>query len=210
MGAASFWEQGGGKGAREATSAWDKLTILSAGKSWTFPGVTEVNGARGQEIDQRKPQGAHGGALTFKGVPPVQLDILCTVWTAEQWDALQEVLAEIMPKPRGALTEAELKKAKEGRCFTALHPALTVLGVCQVAFETVSAPRPGPIVGSKQVAIKAREFFPPSKTPKTAVRAGSPSVSVVKELQDKNPYSRAGNAPQVKPSSSASYCGPTG
>jgi len=212
MGGLPFWPTGGGLGPLESSEPWDRLTITAGGNVVTFPGICEVvPEPRKVEIDQRKPQGQHGGTLTSKGVPPAAIDITCTVWTAAQWEKLQKIVAAIMPRPRGAMTEAELKRKKEFQTFSAFHPSLSLLNICAVVFESVGPAMPGSIPGTRQVKIKAREYFAPSRTSKTAVKKSSgPGVALVKEFQDKSPVSKPANAPKAKPSSDKAFCGPGG
>lgn len=214
MGGLSFWPTGGGIGALESQQPWDRLTITAGGRVVAFPGICEVTPEpRKVEIDQRKPQGKHGGTLTSKGVPPVGIEIACTVWTAEQWEKLQKIVAVIMPKPRGAMTEAELKNKKEFQTFSIFHPSLSMLNICAVVIESVGPALPGSVAGSRTVKIKAREYFAPSKSDNTAVKKAAPTVAVVKEFQDKNAYSKGAkpaNSSQPKPSTDKNFTGPNG
>ena len=183
--------------ARYSDHPWD--TAWMGGKQ--LPGLCEVaNGLTEIGIDMKKPDGADGSTITVKGYKPGKFEISCTVWTEEQWTALQDVIGTVW---RRAQKGSKLKSL----AFDVSHPALQLLEVHSCVVQAVTYPQPGKFEGSKVVQFKCLENVPAGKHSKTQTVSKAPGV--VEKLQAER-AGEANNATPAKPSSLKTETGPKG
>lgn len=188
---------------------WDTL-IWGGGEAW--PGLAQVKLSQAMKIDAKKAKGKNGGTPTFHGREPAKnIDIRVVVWTAKQFEKLQERLAFVWPKNPD-------KKAPAHHDIT--HPNCALLGV-KSAFPTeVSGLEDGPVPFAKTISIKAQEFRlgdgkDHSKTVKGST--GPDNVLLPKRLRKPKPGpagqttstpSTPANQNQSLPSQDASFTAP--
>ena len=80
------------------TYEWDYLYL--AGVRW--PGICEVTGSGvSRRVDAKATKGSDGAVLKDEGMDLAKLTIKLTIWNAEQWTMLQELLPSVHPRSSG-------------------------------------------------------------------------------------------------------------
>jgi hypothetical protein len=177
-----------------------------------LPGTCSVEALPEHVYDRQKVEGRDGATLVLRGYLPGPIDIEWTLWTEEQWEKAQEVIAKIWRKPgKLAPSEGGSKKTAaaaaeatvvEERALDIRHPGLQLLGVQRVVIRGISPPKRGPVPQSRVINIKCLEYVPtPKKKQKPTKVAGSASklAPVASFLQPKNGLGPSPSATDAKP-----------
>lgn len=124
---------------------WDTL-ILGAD---TWPGLARVEVTRSQKWDDAEAKGAHGQEPKYQGRGVAGLTITVIVWTSEQYELLEELVARIEPEP-GAETPGPLDIA---------HPVARFRRIRKVKVESIDGPDEEDS-GQWSITIHAKEMSP--------------------------------------------------
>jgi hypothetical protein len=227
MAGAAFWDLVGyGTGETVSDDPWD--TVELDGKK--MPGVCEVKGLAQLEVDQKKGKGRNGAALTISGYLPGPFEIVCTVWTPDQWTHLQRILDDVWNDPPKKSVQKTTTKvtqvgqnadgtpinttstvkvavpSKERVSFSVRHPALQALKITACIVQGVTFPEPGSVVGTRVVRFKCIEFRKPDPKPATKT-ANAPAPPVVPKIRNQD---QPLNFTPLKPSAEPTKLGPKG
>ena len=101
-----------------------------AGSS-VFPGLSTVEGSMQRQVDTKTFPGNMPSTLVL-GWLPAKFSVKTTIWTDEQWQAMQPILAGIaqvnLRPQKGSTGNSDSRKV-----FTVYHPTLSVIGIYQAA-----------------------------------------------------------------------------
>lgn len=170
-----FWGAGsaGYEGPVYMPNVWDTLFI----RGIQIPGKVEVRALPEQQVDVQKAPARDGATATWQGYMPGPIDIEVLLWTRPQYEAWQEVIAQLWPRPgkiapgtkfddkTSTSTAKVAAQLAERNAFEIKHPALVDLRISRVIIKGISLPVPGPIPQSRVVNIKAIEFCPTTGQP---------------------------------------------
>lgn len=211
MAGAAFWGSGVDGPTTFSNGAGDKLRTINQTYSdhpWDIayiagrplPGECEVlDGLTEIGIDNKNPDGKDGSAITVKGYRPGPFIIACTVWTLEQWDALQDIVARVWRRPN--------KKAKVADVAVSVHhPALEMYGIGSAVLTGCTMARNGRFDGAKTVHFKFLENVPAGSKGKRQTKTAGQNHALpqIKDAQ------RPANAPPLPPSKNRGQLGPGG
>ncbi len=129
---------------------WDSVTL----GDFLLPGLCFVEVDRSVEIERAKPGNSTGAQLKLKGTKLADVTIDWRVWTAAQWDEMQEILTQL----------ESLDGKKELRSWTMFNPVTFNRGIYSVAIEKIQGPT-WDSKGFMGVKLKCVEWNPPP--PKT-------------------------------------------
>ncbi len=118
-----FWD--------DAPGAWETLSLGGV----TLPGLAFVSGRVARKMDTRSRAGADGATVRDRGYEPAQIEIHVKVWTAEQLEQLEQILATIHPRnvvqpttPNQARAERDLERARQREAATRTGPFAGAVG----------------------------------------------------------------------------------
>jgi hypothetical protein len=170
-----------------------------------LPGICSVEALPEHIYDRQKADGRDGATLILRGYLPGPIDITWTIWTEEQWQKAQEIIAKIWRKP-GKLAQASAgKKAAssdevamtEERAIDIRHPGLQLLGVQRVVILGISPLRQGPQPQARVINIKCLEYVPSPATGK--VKTNKPVGGSKATIDQGDPaYQQSTNDPPSK------------
>jgi hypothetical protein len=146
---------------RDWQDAWDTLIL---GED-TWPGVWEISGPGvSRKIDVKKTKGQDGATMKDEGYQPARLTLTGIVWTEDQWDELQRLVAKVHPrKAGGSRTPLEI-----------YHPQSSLLGINQIYIDKIGIPRkPTAGDGKLSISMSALEWVPAPKPVKTGAGTGT-------------------------------------
>jgi hypothetical protein len=162
---------GGGLTAPAGIAYWDDRgqpidweIVYLAGVGW--PGVAEVSGAGcSRKIDVQKTKGEDGAALKDEGYEPARLTITLKIYSAQDWQRLQELLPLIHPRKKGgARTPIDI-------CY----PSVNLLGITQIYIDKIPIPaKPSAEDGILVLELSAIEWFPEPQPVKKGAGTGKP------------------------------------
>lgn len=109
-------------------SAWDVITLNGV----RAPGSARLEGGKHIPYDRKAALGLLVGAASLFVFDPVTFTLTLSLWTPEQWDALQKLTPQILPAP-GPNPDPRAVKVE--------YPSLQWLGVDTVYFEGAELPR---------------------------------------------------------------------
>lgn len=146
---------------------WDILTLNNK----RAPGIAEVNVTPHMQIDIKKTTGFDGGPTIELGHKAAKVDIAITLWTAEQWEAMQAILAEIWRLP-GREPKGSTALTRTRRAAVAIsHPNCAIYGISAVLIEGPEGLVPAPgIPGAKLLRIRAVQYIPPARSAKPVTK----------------------------------------
>jgi hypothetical protein len=132
-------------------SAWD--TAILGGRR--LPGLVKVEGEPGRNIDVNTTPGSDGATIIDKGYAVAKPTIKVTIWTPQQWDDLQAILAIIAPKPGKS-------SKKPPPAVPLVHPGANAVGINAVLIVGT------PILqhvgkGVHEMSIKCVQWLKPKK-----------------------------------------------
>jgi len=140
---------------RDWQEAWDELIL---GED-TWPGVWEISGPGvSRKIDVKKTKGEDGATIKDEGYQPARITLTGIIWTEEQWDLLQRLIAKVHPrKPGGLRTPLEI-----------YHPQSSLLGITQIYIDKIGIPKkPTAGDGKLSISMSALEWVPQPKPVRT-------------------------------------------
>jgi hypothetical protein len=178
-----------------ADNPWDVVYLDDA----PMPGICDVAGLARLRLDDKKAKGQNGSVLTIQGYQPGPFDIVCTIWTPEQFEILCNLIDNIWNIPRAdASSRKELTK-KLRKAHTVSHPKLDLYKIAFCEVQEVAFPEDGSEQGTKVFKFKCKEVKPPQKTNATKTpKATGPTR--IPEYQDKDrPANLAPAAPSKNP-----------
>jgi hypothetical protein len=136
-------------------SVWDVATL--GGRK--LPGLVKVDGAEvGRKWDVKTGPGIDGATTTDQGYEVAKPTLTLLLWTPEQWEAWQDIVPLLVPKP-GKATK------KPPTAVPVTHPALNGLGINNLLILSLSAPKPASPKGAFEVTIKTVQWLPSKKAP---------------------------------------------
>jgi hypothetical protein len=97
-----FWGGEGADGPDYSDQPWDIITFVVDQRLLRSPGIAVVKCVPRERIDQQKPNGGDVGTIITRGHDPARVDIAIKVWTASQWEILQELMDALWRKSGGA------------------------------------------------------------------------------------------------------------
>lgn len=83
--------------------AWNKVWIKVpySGLMQPFtPGACEVRVSKSRSVDKKKRAGGDGSRITLHGIQPAEGEIICRIWTPQQYEMLKELWLTIFPGPQ--------------------------------------------------------------------------------------------------------------
>lgn len=192
-------------------SPWDVVIIGDV----TLPGISTVTATPSKRLDQKKAAGRDGATPTFVGITPSQVDVHTKVWTAKQWNALQQAIGYLWPTSEGAKKQDTYNQSME-----ISHPALTALRINKVVIQSCTAPSIAER-GFIAVTFRCVEYIPPTAKSATktvtkttpATSAVSPAVNPALQLSPTDGAPRIAssvNDTQSLPSDDPLFTGPNG
>lgn len=202
-----FWDEvTDGYESSEVTNPWDIVTL----NGFRSPGIADVRCTPQLKIDLPKKASQDGGPAIERGHLPAKVDISITVWTPQQWQALQELLFAVWRKPGEhfrlenddgvPVSSSTSAKNKKGQtilvpkpAITIAHPACALWGVTAILIEQPDSPVPGQQIGSRMVRLRGFQYIAPTKQTATKSTAGA-RAPIAKE------FTQSHNAPPAKPS----------
>lgn len=189
-----FWSEQDGEGPIFASNVnpWD--TVYLGG--FPLPGVWKVTGIPTLAVDRKKSKGVDGALITVNGYIPGPIELDGLLWTADQWDAFQDLSPDIWRKPN---RKSKLKDL----AMRISHPSLDLWGISQCVVVGVQPPAPGPIPQSRTIKIKAIEYVPLEPTNQT--KTAKPRENTPLDQHWRADAKNAGNKPP-----SETDTGPTG
>lgn len=152
-----FWEYGQsnsgiiffGEGLTFQENPWE--TAFISGNQ--VPGLVEIEAESKKKKDVKTTKGKDGGKTTFQGQGPVDVIMRVKIWTPDQWDQFQTVMARLYVRASG--------KAAKG-AFDIQHPWLSFLGIKSVSVcgfgKHMNAEQ-----GAKWFPVHLAEYKPTSK-----------------------------------------------
>ncbi len=99
--APGFW------GDTYAKDPWDAVTMslpFKGREQPKTPGICEVRVTKERRHDKKKPKGTDGARVTLHGIDAAEGEIAVTVWTPQQFRALQEQWRAFFPGPQKFVT----------------------------------------------------------------------------------------------------------
>src|SRR5579871_942171 len=125
-------------------SEWDTAFVITNDGRLRVPGHVTVNCRRAHRVQMKTTAGAHGGNGTHLGFEPAEVDMVCRIWTAaqfQQWETLvfsiQKQLYFVMNGP--AIPTDKTNPRKVG-AFDVYHPGLAALRVSSLFFLQFTVP----------------------------------------------------------------------
>lgn len=155
--------QGGAGTLPDELSRWDFI-ILNGTRA---PGICRLEGGRHIGYSREVALGiATGQPPWVFGFDPVEFSLVLTLWTPRQFQELEAMLPNIMPKAG---------PAPDPRAVTAEHPALALVGVDTIYFESMELPRH---IGKQvmEVTFQCYEFKPEIPMEPRQVRSALPDA----------------------------------
>lgn len=142
----------------DAQAPWDAVELAG----FALPGVCNVKGKVGRDIEVKKSKGSDGASIKDNGYKPAPVTVTWRVHTKQQWQELQEFLPTIHPRTQGG----------ERRAVSIKHPAPNLLGVDQIYIRDIVFPE---VNGAKEIELRidALEWREKPKKPKQAAGYGS-------------------------------------
>ena len=198
MATAPFWDLDDASVYQQVTadpadlSAWD--TAYLAGTQ--LPGLVKVETSVTRKIDVKTAPGVDGATITFHGLDAARIALTITLWTPDHWAAWQALLPTVQPR-------AGKPPAKP---VSFAHPATSSLGITAVYVEEVGAPKPGSVVGTKEIELKLVQWMKRRSVVSTPLDLGD----TVATTQGQGGYGYSGGGAATPPSQSPSYTGPGG
>lgn len=193
-----FWgdgtEEDNDPAAPYSSHPWD-VAVLAGLK---LPGIcdSKPTGIAAIEIDKKKAKGSHGAKVTILGYNPGTFDITCEVWTAAQWQVVQDVVRRLWKG--STATAADEAKAS----ITVYHPGLRLVLVGTAIIVGITPPTKGTFEGSRIITFHMHERVTTSKSVTTSPKG---SVTVVENLKNTKTPS---NVAETKPGSDRKFTGP--
>jgi hypothetical protein len=165
-------------------AAWNRCELGGL----DMPGLALVKVRLSEELDIKKPKGAHGATITRQGYNPAKVTILLRMWEAEQFEAFQDVVVPLRPKVGGGRSAEPL---------SIVHPRAALWGIQAVSILSIDDS--GDRGDRYDVTFECVEHFPPPKNvvaTKTDSRAAPPRDNVLRaEPQNMPKPSAAGAGP---------------
>ena len=208
--ATAFWDDPQGPDAsgmvrdRFSTNPWDYV-VLDGRKT---PGLVEVLATPAMKFDEKNSAGRHGSSITFAGYKPTKVDISVHIWTDDQLEEMEDLLALVWP--------VVTKKNPQPKAIQVRHPSLNALHVKSIAVLGVSTYTPsGKISGGRMIKFTCAEFEPVN-TKKKATGTIKPPALVDKftkgenftTAENKQVQVKGANAKPTSPSQSTADTGP--
>lgn len=105
-----FWDLEGAEGPDYAPDPWDTCTLVGI----QVPGIVSVKCAPKHRVDVKKAAGKDGGPTIERGLEAAKVQVEITIWTARQWDLLQnEVIPAIWRHAGKATSPLDVKGGKK-------------------------------------------------------------------------------------------------
>ncbi len=127
-----------------------------------LPGLVTVAGQGAErKIDVKDASGKQGATITVKGWSPASLTITCVMWTHDQFMDWRTIRADI--------------KGKDGSSdpLDIVNPIAEDAGIRSVIVKRIGLLEPGPVEGTRKVAIEVIEWVAKPKTTGTSTPSGS-------------------------------------
>lgn len=156
-----------------ATKPWELVSFDDI----RLPGLCEVKGLVKCNVKNKKAPGSKGNKPTFLGYAPAEFDIVCTYWTPNQWDILQDEADRLwnIPMSNPRFIRGSKTKIDPAQFTHSIdHPKLQFLKIAYCVINQVSLPREGKVPGTMVVEIKCTENRDPGKKDVTATPKPAP------------------------------------
>src|ERR1044072_7775866 len=101
-----------------------------------LPGLCQVDTLPEHVYERQKVDGRDGATLTMRGYLPGPIDIECRIWTKEQWDVLQAIIAKVWRKP-GKLAAVDTAAKKTGTNADAAVAEENAVDIAHYALQAV-------------------------------------------------------------------------
>jgi hypothetical protein len=108
----------------DAPHEWDRCELGRL----ELPGLVRVRVRMSQEIDVKKPKGAHGATTTLQGINPARVTITLRMWNAEQFRTFQAVVVPLRSK---------VGKGDEKGAVDIEHPKTKMWGIRAVLIQEI-------------------------------------------------------------------------
>lgn len=196
---------------------WDTLVLGGV----ALPGRAHVRAHRGRKHDRKGAPGCDGETFTDLGSRVAELEIVITVWSAKQLEALTEALDKALPAPK-KVTKSEPKVTPQGLAdqarfwlggqgtlplpakpqptkgeslepITIAHPSLARLRVRSILITEEENFQPGHEPGTFEWRCRAVEFM--GKGTSTVVGTADGSISLREKVASGIPVQSAPTPP---------------
>lgn len=127
----------------DPSQAWD--TLILDGE--VFPGLANVTGGVGRDLDVKKQKGSDGATLTDNGYDASEITIQLRLGSKADWDELQLILPQFHPRVKGGARGA----------VTISHPATDLMGITKIYIKSISFPEVDESTKIIRLAITAIE-----------------------------------------------------
>ena len=150
------------------TNPWDIVTLNGGGVNVVLPGISEVTPTNSMKLDRKEAPGKHFSVLTDYGYKPIDLVIVETLWSPQQWIDFQLYVMPLMRPPPGA------NYPKQPKVLSVQHPSTAVHGIDMIMIETITGPKKSSIKGAREFQLKCSQWEGPIKTTATNTPKGQP------------------------------------
>ena len=130
-----------------------------------LPGLAQVTGSDGRELDIKKAKGVNGATITDNGSDVEDVNIVLTIWTRAQWKAFQAIVPQINP------SNTKTKKSPKD----IVHPILNLFEIRRVYIQKISLPQPSRLKGAMEVTIACKGWRPEPKNPASTTNTAKKS-----------------------------------
>jgi hypothetical protein len=191
-----FWETSENVGTEIVGTPWDYVIL----GGYQLPGVLEEppKAEASRKVDKKNGPGLDGATLTWQGYDPPEVTMKILLWKPEHWEQWQDLLGFILPRPGKPPAQP----------FRIDHPALSALGITEVAITKVSAPERASARGVMRITIQAQQWVKPKKVGTTTPKAAAGGVPATVHDQ-KGGYTPAAVGPPAPPQPPSKFNTPT-
>jgi hypothetical protein len=157
------------------TVAWNQVRLPSGYSPWNsvnlggtvLPGICEVSVRQKRRVQQKKAAGADGSTPTFIGLDPAEVSIRVRLWTAEQFNAFDNLRSVIFPRMNKGQPPA----------LDIVHPLTAHYGIASIIVVSLDGPSPGGATGEFSATLSCVEWAAPKKGAKTVTKTVSAPVA---------------------------------
>jgi hypothetical protein len=166
---------------------------LCAIDDYTLPGVSVVDCNSSIRLDIKQAPGRQFATITGTGMKPIDVNIVTTIWSPNQWIQWQLIIMPMVRPFPGA------KYSKQPIIHKIASPVSEFHDIEFITVETITGPTKCSLYGAREMKIKAIQWDPASNSKNVATKTAAGVV-----IPPSNSQSALANKPsnQVVPADS--------